>query len=427
MLLMNKFLYRIKNGKTTIDHPIFFKDFNKVNSKIDDLIELSNNVYSDKKSLIEKDIMLLKQGIDGERNVYFELKNSFLPILCLHDIRLEYNGLVAQYDFIVITKKSILVLETKKMTGDIQITNDGDFIRVIKNKSGKFIKKEGMYSPIAQNQRHVNILKDILVKEELSKNPNVKSIIVIANPKSIINKNKCPEEIKNNIYKHDQLGYLLKSEIESHKGKDFLEKNMYAIANYLLENNKPAEFDCKDKYELTEEDFIKQEKTDNIITIKEVSNDNERNSHKEETISKEENIDEEFVDYDTRKTISNEKTEIIELQEVSHKDQFNNEINKKKVKNNIMEFPMNRVNGKSAKCNWKMINYDSETFELLKNYRFNIANEEGFKEYMIFNNEELETILRKKPKTKEELQDIKGFGINKVEKYGEEILNIVNR
>jgi len=41
--------------------------------------------------LIDRDIVLLKYGLDGENNVSYELKNSFIPMLCLHDIRLQAN------------------------------------------------------------------------------------------------------------------------------------------------------------------------------------------------------------------------------------------------------------------------------------------------------------------------------------------------
>jgi hypothetical protein len=34
-------------------------------------------------------------------------------------------------------------LETKKSNGDIEITEDGDFIRIIRTASGKFLRKEG--------------------------------------------------------------------------------------------------------------------------------------------------------------------------------------------------------------------------------------------------------------------------------------------
>lgn len=61
-------------------------------------------------------------------------------MLALHDIRLEYEEYTAQFDFILITKKCIYVLETKKLSGNIEINEDGDFIRTIRTKQGKFYK-----------------------------------------------------------------------------------------------------------------------------------------------------------------------------------------------------------------------------------------------------------------------------------------------
>ena len=76
-----------------------------------------------------------------------------------------------------------MVLETKKLNGDIEITSSGDFIRSLKTNSGKVFKKEGMYSPISQNERHVNILREVLVKEGLIRTLSIKSVVVLANPK----------------------------------------------------------------------------------------------------------------------------------------------------------------------------------------------------------------------------------------------------
>lgn len=82
------------------------------------------------RKLIERDINFLKAGIQGEANVAFELENSFLPMLCLHDIHLTYKGHSVQIDFVIILKNSILLLETKKLTDEIGINRDGDFIRL---------------------------------------------------------------------------------------------------------------------------------------------------------------------------------------------------------------------------------------------------------------------------------------------------------
>ncbi|WP_291576897.1 hypothetical protein [Clostridium sp. UBA4548] len=62
-----------------IDKPIFIKDFSKENKQLSDLEDLCEKLSnSEKKELIEKDIMLLKQGLVGENHVYFELKNFFV-------------------------------------------------------------------------------------------------------------------------------------------------------------------------------------------------------------------------------------------------------------------------------------------------------------------------------------------------------------
>ena len=74
----------------------------------------------------------------------------------------------------------------------------------------------------------------------------------------------------------------------------------------------------------------------------------------------------------------------------------------------------------------KSINNDTETYELLKKYRLKTSREEGIKAYLIFNNEELDLLIQSKPKTKDDLQQVKGFGPKKLEKYGDGILEIIN-
>jgi len=210
MSLIDKAIFKLVNGKRTVTSPIFVKKYERENQQLKELIELSNKVCSNKKKIIDRDISFLKEGLDGEQKVDYELKNSFIPMLCLHDIRIEYNDYVAQFDFIIITNKFIMVLETKKLNGDIEITSSGDFIRSLKSNSGKVFKKEGMYSPISQNERHVNILREVLVKEGLIRTLPIKSAVVLANPKTIVNKYKAPKSIQKNIYKYDQILNLLK-------------------------------------------------------------------------------------------------------------------------------------------------------------------------------------------------------------------------
>lgn len=53
----------------------------------------------------------------------FELKNSHMPMYILHDIFFEENGLTTQIDYIVITRKVILIIECKNLYGNITVNN----------------------------------------------------------------------------------------------------------------------------------------------------------------------------------------------------------------------------------------------------------------------------------------------------------------
>lgn len=61
----------------------------------------------------------------------------------------------------------------------------------------------------------------------------------------------------------------------------------------------------------------------------------------------------------------------------------------------------------------------------LKDYRLQKSREENVKPYYIFTDVQINDLLLKMPKTKEELLAVNGFGKVKVEKYGQEILEIL--
>ncbi len=58
----------------------------------------------------------------------------------------------------------------------------------------------------------------------------------------------------------------------------------------------------------------------------------------------------------------------------------------------------------------------------LKKFRLDKSREEKVKAYYIFNNKQMDEVLEKMPKDKEELKGCSGFGDVKVEKYGDGIL-----
>ncbi len=74
---------------------------------------------------LERDIALLKSGINGEKRVTFELGNVHYPLVFLHDLQLEHEGKSAQIDFLVISPYNAFILECKNLVGDIGIRATG--------------------------------------------------------------------------------------------------------------------------------------------------------------------------------------------------------------------------------------------------------------------------------------------------------------
>lgn len=68
---------------------------------------------------------------------------------------------------------------------------------------------------------------------------------------------------------------------------------------------------------------------------------------------------------------------------------------------------------------------NKELFEVLKNWRKDKAYKERIKPYIIFSDASLIAISNGKPKTLDELLEIRGVGIKKIEAYGKELLNLI--
>ena len=158
--------------------------------KLESLLEIADEATRQK---IERQIKLTQYGLEGEKTVAYELRTSGMDMYVLHDVYLEIGDLSAQIDYIVVTRKHIYVIECKNLYGNIEIDNAGNFMR----KIGSSSPKEGIYSPITQNQRHLRVLKEIrkaskgnfLTKMlfERGFEETYKSIVVLANPKTYLN------------------------------------------------------------------------------------------------------------------------------------------------------------------------------------------------------------------------------------------------
>lgn len=213
--------------------------------------------------------------------------------------------------------------------------------------------QEGIYSPVTQNRRHLNVLKEvrkasknsILMKHFFEKafDDNYRSIVVLANPKTCLKAQNAPRDIRKQIIRADQLISYIKRENEASKKYSLKNEEMLELAKFFLAQDKEERSDYVKKYKEMTVEVLEKENREEL-----------------EVESKEEN-----------------------------------EI------------------------------FSQHLITKLKDYRLQKSREENVKPYYIFTDVQMKDLLLKMPKTKEELLVVNGFGMVKVEKYGQQILEIL--
>lgn len=118
------------------------------------------------KFLGERELKCIKAGENNEHaSAYylnFSYKNSKSWAL-LHDIRLVHRNKVAQIDHLLINRfLDVFLLESKNYYYGIKITDNGEFMAW----NGK--SYQGIESPIEQNNRHIEALRQAIEDRKLS-------------------------------------------------------------------------------------------------------------------------------------------------------------------------------------------------------------------------------------------------------------------
>ncbi len=342
-----------------LKEPVFLKESSNAQEQLEKLKELEPLLNPEGQALIRQDIKCLEYGIAGEKNIAFELKNSHMPMYILHDLYLEDGELSAQIDYLVFTKKISFVIECKNLIGDVEINSSGDFIRTTEFGGRK--KKEGIYSPITQNQRHLELMKKIKVDHKsniLTKfivgrffEDSYKSVVVLANPKTVLNAKYAKKEVKEKVIRADQLVKHIKEKYDQSNAGIISEERLQEWAMSYLYLHKDVKRDYTERYEQYKVEVFKSE----ISKIADPS--------KEEKIGS--------------------KTEAMVPVE------------------------------------------DTVIFKELKAYRLSKSREEKMKPYFIYSDQQLKDLISKMPKSMKELQAVAGFGEIKAKKYGDDILRIV--
>ena len=108
-------------------------------------------------------------------------------------------------------------------------------------------------------------------------------------------------------------------------------------------------------------------------------------------------------------------------------NRFEDIIEKYIEEKNIDKSKLNTVSGKSTGLNSEYFNVttDKKLYERLRDYRLSVSKLEGVLPYMILSSNTLKEISGRYPLDEEQLKDMGGIGPVKINKYGEDIINIV--
>lgn len=209
---------------------------------------------ADKRPLLEQELRNLRAGIKAEQEaaylINFDLVKSQNTVV-IHDLRLEINGRVAQIDHLLIHRTlNVFVLETKHLHAGMRITETGEF------ESWNAFRKcfEGMASPLAQNERHIAVLKEALARIDMPSKMGLRlspvyHSYVLVSPKSRIDRPKKFDT--SHIIKADMLGKTLDDIFEKAGVLDtfgglarFMStETLIKAGQTLLRMHRPASFD----------------------------------------------------------------------------------------------------------------------------------------------------------------------------------------
>jgi hypothetical protein len=269
---------------------MILKNIDSKDESIKILEELLNESTNEKqKYLIESDLKNLKNGYQKEKeNAYFidfEFKNS-KNVHIIHDLRLEHNGRVAQIDHLLLNRFGIEVLESKSFSGIVTIKSDNSL--EVKYKE-KIIAQP---NPLEQAKRHELVVRELLKDNNLLTNIIGLNLVisskVLFNPNTVVSNDPMPNDFvkadnffKNRIDSIDNMGI-----VQIYKSAFGLQKidNILNIANFLISQHKPLNFDYRSKYKIKKEKIeevqnnklvdieIKCPKCDGVLVKRELKN-----------------------------------------------------------------------------------------------------------------------------------------------------------
>jgi hypothetical protein len=227
------------------------------------LIELASllckpGVPADKQALIERELKFMRAGMKGESESAYDIdfySGQSKNRIVIHDLRLEHNGRVAQIDHLILNRLlEVYVLETKHFTEGVSINEQGEFSIWFGGKP------RGIPSPLEQNDRHIEVLKDVFKTIQMPTRmgfrlqPSFESLVLVSKNARIGR----PKTFKTDrVLKSDQLETWIEKSVETGSpliiAKIVSLETLTDIARQLVALHKPLVPDYKAKFGITEE------------------------------------------------------------------------------------------------------------------------------------------------------------------------------
>ena len=255
---------------------IVLKEPDSVQPQIEELQALSQKAEGKLKDDIGAYIDKLKKGASGEDEIMFQLKYSDMDLIVIRDLYLVFDDLTAQIDYYIVTPWIDFVVECKNLYGNITVNNKGDFIRSYQY-GGKTVK-EGIPSPITQNERHLLVLKNLRLANagklsqaviERTFGDFTKSLVVLSNSRTVLNDRYAPAAIRKQILRADSIVNVMKTYIRASKEAKISKKQMMAHAQSILSLHRETRTDYVARYRA----LVEQQLADRTATSDEPRDD----------------------------------------------------------------------------------------------------------------------------------------------------------
>lgn len=228
---------------------------------IEQLEKLREGSDEETKPRIERELRMLRAGAKGEEEAAYLINFHYASsdkTAVVHDLRIEVGGRVAQIDHLLIHRTlNVFVLESKHFHAGVKVSDDGEFLMWNQYRRAY----EGMASPLEQNERHIEVLKEAFsalnmpTRVGMRLAPIFHSYVLVSSNARI----KRPEKLDTSkVIKVDMLSKAIDSQFDKagffgvlgNVSRIISEETLRDIAGQLIALHKPARHDYAGKFKV---------------------------------------------------------------------------------------------------------------------------------------------------------------------------------